>query len=369
MFGFFSRLTPILVLVSKILQFTRLFLVGVLIGFFSQAKAQDIHFSQIGNSPMNLNPGLAGVFGGDMRFVFNYRNQWQSVPVSYSTFSASLENKFYFKKDKKDPLHTKTLYNRYITGGIVFNHDKQGSLDLTSIQIGLPIALTLPVGKRIFMTGGILPKYAQRHFGTDGITVSNQWNGVEFDPNSPLGEPQLVQNTMIQYFDFSAGYNFRLQSLKKRSYFDYGVGGYHLNRPNHEFWTEQENIRLHQRYNTHFKGMLQISKSMDLYGQAIYQRQGGNQEVIYGIAGRLHLSPKRYNELAVLVGVNFRQLDDDAIAPYFEVYYRTWLLGFSYDMNSSDFNVATDRKGGPEVSLIYRLYRIKDLKYQSCSML
>jgi len=43
--------------------------------------AQDIHFSQYGNSPLNLNPGLAGVFGGDLRFVGNYRKQWLTVPV------------------------------------------------------------------------------------------------------------------------------------------------------------------------------------------------------------------------------------------------------------------------------------------------
>ena len=49
--------------------------------FVLALSAQDIHFSQFGNSPINLNPGLTGAFGGDMRFVANYRNQWRVDPT------------------------------------------------------------------------------------------------------------------------------------------------------------------------------------------------------------------------------------------------------------------------------------------------
>ncbi len=74
--------------------------------------AQDIHFSQFGNAPINLSPGLNGVFGGDLRFVGNYRNQWRSVPVPYLTFSGTLDNKFYFQKGR---------YDRYFSGGVLIN--------------------------------------------------------------------------------------------------------------------------------------------------------------------------------------------------------------------------------------------------------
>ena len=49
--------------------------------------AQDIHFSQFNMSPVNLNPAFTGFFDGDYRGVANYRSQWSSVPVSYSTVS------------------------------------------------------------------------------------------------------------------------------------------------------------------------------------------------------------------------------------------------------------------------------------------
>ncbi|MCK6693073.1 MAG: type IX secretion system membrane protein PorP/SprF, partial [Thermoanaerobaculia bacterium] len=96
-------------------------------------SGQDIHFSQVGNSPLNLSPGLNGVFGGDMRFIANYRNQWRSVRVPYNTFSGTIENKFYYNREK---------YDRYFTGSLLFNYDRQGSLKLTSLQIGIPIGIT-----------------------------------------------------------------------------------------------------------------------------------------------------------------------------------------------------------------------------------
>ena len=40
--------------------------------------AQDIHFSQVGFSPLTLNPALAGA-NGAINGVLNYRSQWSSV--------------------------------------------------------------------------------------------------------------------------------------------------------------------------------------------------------------------------------------------------------------------------------------------------
>ena len=62
--------------------------------FFTKIDAQDLHFSQFQNSPLNHNPALTGVFSGDQRFAASYRRQWFQVPVDYLTFSASYDMKF-----------------------------------------------------------------------------------------------------------------------------------------------------------------------------------------------------------------------------------------------------------------------------------
>jgi len=330
--------------------------------------AQDIHFSQFLNSPINLNPGQAGVFGGDLRFVGNYRNQWSSVRVPYNTFSGSVESKIYFSKGQ---------YNRYLTGGLLINYDRQGSLRLTSTQVGIPISLTLPLGNNSgrFLTLGATPTFGQRAFSTNHITADAQWIDCMFNPGAAIQEDQLFQNASLKYFDLNAGANLRIQSQKKRSRLDLGAAMHHINRPNHDFWSaslgdDAGNIKLYNKLTLSAAALLQVSGSMDLLGQGLYQKQGGYRELVYGFAGRFHLNRNPYNELALQIGVDYRHRYSDAFIPSAQVLWRTWTLGFSYDMNAwTDAKFVTDGRAGPEVSLIYRLYKVRPVGFKTCPMM
>jgi type IX secretion system PorP/SprF family membrane protein len=331
----------------------------------SPLKAQDIHFSQFGNSPINLNPGLAGVFGGDLRFVGNYRSQWRSIPVPYSTFSGSVENKLYW---------TKGRYDRYLTGGLMLNHDKQGSLKLTSTRIAIPISVTIPVTQNNFLTLGIMPAFGQRHIGGNKFTADAQWNDCMWDPLADIRETQLLSAPALKYFDLGAGINYRWQAKGKRTRLDAGFGWQHINRPSHDFWSSDlsnpGNVRLYDRKSGYLLGLAQVAGNWDIMAQGIYQGQGAYRELVYGAGLRLHLDQNPYRELALQVGVDYRARYQDALIPHIELLYRTWTLGFTYDVNISGAQVLTDRRGGPEVSLIYRLYRVKPLpKFKSCPII
>jgi type IX secretion system PorP/SprF family membrane protein len=343
----------------------RLLICTLLLPVFA-ATAQDIHFSQFGNSPMNLSPGLSGVFGGDIRFVGNYRKQWRSVPVPYTTFSGSVENKIYWKKGQ---------YDRYLTGSLVINHDRQSSIHLTSLQIGIPIAVTMPLASNKFLTVGVTPAFGQRHFNTNRLTFDAQWVDCIFDPSADTREDQLFQSNNLTYFDLSAGANLRLQSNSKRSRLDVGAGLHHINRPNHDFWssnlTDPGNVKLYSKLSFYALGLVQLSNSFDLVGQALYQQQGGYREIVYGGALKLYLDQRFHRELALQVGVDYRHRYQDALIPHAELHWRTWTLGFTYDLNLwSDVNTLTNRRGGPEVALIYRLYKVKPVKpFKTCPLI
>ncbi|MEO6758732.1 MAG: PorP/SprF family type IX secretion system membrane protein [Saprospiraceae bacterium] len=344
-----------------------LFLVPAFLLFSLALGAQDIHFSQFGNSPVNLSPGLIGAFGGDTRFVANYRNQWRSGPiplVPYLTFSGSVENKFYFNKGK---------YDRYITAGVLFDYDRQGALALTSTQIGIPISLTHTIGRNKFITLGVTPAFGQRAFSTNNGTFDSQFNGCFFDPNSDIHEDQFVQNNAIKYFDLAAGANLRLQANDERSRLDLGAGLHHINRPSQAFWDygptdDPGQVRLRSKMSLYAVGLMQLTSTLDLTGQASYQKQGTYREIVYGLGARFHLNRTAYDELALQIGVDFRHRYSDAFIPHVEVLWRTWTLGFSYDMNSwSEVKTVTNGRGGPEVALIYRLYKVKPLPvFKSC---
>lgn len=353
------------IVISKLLRLPLLCALFCVL-FTASLKAQDIHFSQFGNAPMNLNPGLAGVFGGDMRFVGNFRSQWRAVPVPYTTFSGSVENKVYWAKGK---------YDRFLTGSLLINYDKQGSLNLTSLQIGIPISVTLPIARTAFLTLGATPAFGQRSFGTNKLSFDAQWQDCIYDPLSSTHETQLFQSDNLKYFDFSAGANLRLQALDKRSRIDIGGAVHHINRPYHDFWSvtleNPGNVRLYHKVTLHGNALLQLSDNFDLMAQGLYQTQGGYREIVYGGGVRLHLNRMPYKELALQIGVDYRQRYEDALVPHVEFMYRTWQVGLSYDMNSfSDAELITNGRGGPELSIIYRLYRVKPIpKFKSCQII
>jgi hypothetical protein len=184
-----------------------------------------------------------------------------------------------------------------------------------------------------------------------------------YDPSNAISE-NLSSNS-LSYFDLSAGLNFRVQSQEKRHRLDLGFGLHHLNRPHHDFWSgelagDPGNVRLHQKNTGYAIALLQLSPSVDLMGQTIFQQQGGAREFVYGLGGRLHLNRGRYQELAIQLGVDFRHRYNDAFIPHAELLWKSWMVGFSYDLNTwSEINTLTDRRGGPEVSVAYRLYRLK----------
>jgi type IX secretion system PorP/SprF family membrane protein len=333
------------------------------------ARAQDIHFSQFTNSPLNLSPGLTGVFGGDARFVANYRSQWRSVPVPYTTYSFSAEGKLYW---------TRGQYDRYLTGGLLINNDEQGSIHLNSTLVGIPVSLTLPIGRSNYFTLAAMPAFGQRRFDADKMTTDAQWQSRVYDPQADRRESELFANQSLKYFDFSAGANLRIQAFGQRNRLDLGGGWHHINRPNHDFWsspfTNPDNVRLYSKMSLYSSGLLQIQSNVDLAGHYMFQKQGSYREMVYGFGLRLHLNQNPYRELALQVGVDRRHYFDDAIVPHVEVFFRTWMLGFTYDMNrwfnAPEVVLVTNRRAGPEVSLMYRFHKPKPLPtFRSCPMM
>lgn len=362
-------------LVNNLLQL-RAFIYIMLLCLAFQAKAQDIHYTQFQNSPLNLSPGLTGVFGGDGRAVFNYRKQWRSIPVPYTTYSGSIEGKLYLNKG---------VYSKFLTGGLLINQDDQGSLHLKSTLIGIPLGITLPVHKTNYLTIGVMPAFGQRKFDTKDVTFDEQWVDRIYDPGNNSYEDQLLANTNLKYFDLSAGVNFRMQSSKRRDRLDLGYAMHHINRPSHDFWssslTNPGTTRLRSKSTFYLTGLVQLAGNFDLIGSALWQKQGAARELVYGASARFHLNQNPYKELALQVGINRRHYYSDAIVPHVEFLWKTITVGLTYDVNwlpkskllgtePPASKVITSGRGGPELAIIYRFFKVKPLpKFKSCPLI
>lgn len=299
---------------------------------------------------MNINPALTGVFKEDVRFVGNYRRQWQSVPVSYLTFSGAFDMKFEHRK----------FPNGFFAGGLLINYDKAGDPELSTTNLTLSGSYTHQLNDNNLLTLGVQFGSGQRALKLGQLSFGNQFNGDIYIPTSDSREN--LTDESIFYTDLSTGLNWRLQQEDGLFWMDIGFGLFHLGKPQVSFYNEATTT-LERRMNFYLMANFQIQPKMDVLIMAMNQRQGAYTELIGGAALRYRLNQKRGKELAVQFGVNYRLIGkEDAVIPTMEVHYTAWKLGFSYDVNLSDFQRATDKNGGPELALIYTITKVKPVK-------
>lgn len=315
--------------------------------------AQDIHFSQFGNSPLNLNPALTGQFEGDYRFRANYRNQW-NVPIPYNTVSGSFEKSFCTVNCGESV----SWRAPGLSLGALFNYDVAGDGKLSTAQLEVAGSYTGYLASRLAYSAGLMVGGGQRSFNQANLFFDSQYDGKGFDPNLPNGED--FDNTTKFVFDVSAGLNLHYGALNNRSAVDFGLGVFHLNQPKANFYNSTDK-RLPSRFAVYGMAAVELSSRFDLLVNALGQFQGPYQEILLGPGLRIHLqSGNLPGRPAVDVGLHFRL--NDAVIPYAGLAYRMWLFGISYDINTSGFRQATGGNGGPEFSLGYTIYKPKPVK-------
>ncbi len=323
--------------------------IGFLICFW--LKAQDIHFSQYYNSPLNIGPGMTGIFKGDYRFIGNYRKQWASVPVDYRTFSGSFDMRYSHKK----------IENGFFGAGILFNTDKAGDAELGLSQVMLSLSYSQIMNESNIITLGFQTGFGQRSFEPGNLQLGNQFDGDIFLATNPTGE--TFSNTSLSYTDISTGLNWHLQPDGGRSSLDAGFGLFHLNRPKQMFLDTGDEIELPMRYSIYSIGEIAAGDNISYIIHAHGQGQGAWNEGLIGAGVKYWLSQLRGKEIALQLGTAYRFVGpQDAVIPSIEVHYLAWKVGFSYDVNLSDFNRATNNEGGPELSIEYIITKVGPTK-------
>lgn len=328
-------------------------------------SGQDIHFTQFRNTPLNVSPGLTGVFSGNTRVGAAYRSQWNPL-VSYRTFSVYTDNKYICGREK----------DGFWSTGLALNHDQAGDSRLSLLNVGLYGSYTQPLSSRSLLTIGGNLSANQRRFRTDDLRSGSQFDITtgSFSPTLGLGEN--FNRTSLFFLDFGLGANLRLQAKQRNRYYahknrrnrlDVGVGLHHLTRPDVSFF-EDEDVNLPIRIAAYGDGNLQLADKLDLQLALQAQFQTTYREYL-GILGlAIHVNQNRGKELAVVpaVGMRFNEFTD-AWFLMFELHvHDQWRLGVSFDSTVSDFQVAVDNPGGIEFTARYlfrRICPIPNVKY------
>jgi type IX secretion system PorP/SprF family membrane protein len=315
--------------------------------FHYSTSAQDVHFSQYYNAPLQINPALTGIYNGDFRFMANYRDQWSSVPVDYRTYAAAFDMKYFHKK----------MENAFFGGGILLLSDKAGDSELGLTQVVLSTSYSQLINENNIMSAGFQLGVGQRAFNTEHLQLGNQFNGDLFLATESSGEN--FTNTSAGYMDINAGLNWHVQFDEGLKRLDIGIGAFHLNQPQQKFY-DSDDVALPVRWSAYSSGEVKLSELWDGVFHGMFQQQGAYNEALSGFGAKYWLNRSRGQEMAIQLGTTYRFIGrSDALIPYFELYYLAWKMGLSYDINMSDFDIATNNRGGLELSLMYIIKRVE----------
>lgn len=308
-----------------------------------QAVGQDIHWSQFNAIPLFQNPGNSGHFNGDYRFVGNYRDQWRSVTVPFSTFALSADMKW----ASRPALGT----------GIQLFHDVSGDGKLRTVEAQVNASYLFKLSKDSAHTirPGINLGINYRQVNWDAFYFDNQFNGINYDPNLPTNEN--YQNDSKTNFSVGIGaiYEFQFQPRKK---IIAGISAFNLNRPNQGFYTET--IRRDIRTNIFINGLYKLDIDWDLVPGMSLNFQGKYREFMIGSSVKYTLVNRVGNYRAVYAGVHYRNRDAGVLSV--GVDYQNWFAGLSYDLNFSKLVPASRTVGGFEIAVRYILFHFKPSK-------
>ena len=315
----------------------------------SKGKAQDPRFAQFYAAPNQLNPALTVVYEGRMRFIANYRDQWSSVlnDVPFRTVAAHLDYRF------------NIIGRDYLAFGANALQDVAGTSNLKRIKGHLNLAYMK------FLGGGSKRNYylvagAQAGVGQHSLDWNNLWFSEQYDAANEIIDFSLpsgeIENRRGRTFpDFSAGALWYMVS--ERSAFYLGGAMYHINTPNLSIF--EGNIdRLKRRYVVHTGGTISLTNNLALLPGAAIFLQGPSTDI--NIGANIRYTSGDQNDLALRIGtwahISSEEEDNyalEALTMTAMLEMKTWTLGLSYDINTSELTPVSNARGAFETSFTY----------------
>lgn len=296
----------------------------------SQAQV-DPHFSQYYMYPSYLNPALTGAFDGDYRATAIYRSQWGNITTPFKTPGVAVD----FNGNKSLNYGLSLLQQTAGDGGYNYTTG-YANIAYTGVRLGLNGTQRLVFGMQV----GLI----QRKFNPSKLRWGSQWNpALGYDANLP---GDALSRTTATAFDAGAGVLYYDAQPGKKANIYGGFSVAHLNMPEDKF-SENGAAKLPMRFTVHGGVKLAVNESLTITPNALYMRQGASSETMIGAYAQI----KADGNTDLLAGMNYRF--NDAFSPYLGFNYKSFTLGLSYDINSSDLSKIQKGSNSFELSLSF----------------
>jgi type IX secretion system PorP/SprF family membrane protein len=215
------------------------FFLVIIIFFFLDHQAQDLHFSQFTEQPALVNPALTGAIS-NLRFSLVTRSQWGRISTPYKTSGASFEIRSpgRYKRTGKFG-RAKKRTPGLVAAGLSVYRDIAGDGRLQTLMGNFSLATFVPAGKRNFFSAGLQVGMVQKKIDPSPLIYPDQYTGSGYDPSLIPGE--ALNSTKFKYPDYAAGVLWTYGSDIKTFIAHHetkarlGMAVYHITRPTQQY--------------------------------------------------------------------------------------------------------------------------------------
>jgi len=319
-----------------------IFISGLL---YNSVYSQDLHFAQFYNTPMLINPSLAGGDDGTFRGVLNYRDQWKSAGNAYKTFGLSLDGGMIKKIDKG-----------FLGIGAAIYNDKQGDVGLSKLNAKLSLAYHLQISRQQFFTAGVAGGIAQTSIDRTKMIWDDQYDGTGYNSSIVSNEPLFETNSVSPDFSLGANYLFKENEYAGNKRFLIGGAVHNLIKVNDAVLGVVKKTRS-LRYTIHSEASFPVrGTNIQIQPSGFIAIQGNARELFIGSNIKYELKQEsKFTDFAKTSAITFGVFAREfkSIIAYAGLQLDKYNIGVSYDINISGYSVATSGRGGFEISIKY----------------
>lgn len=308
--------------------------------------AQDVHFSQVQQSPLSYSTSSVGDFNGRHRFMASQRKQWRSVTTPFDTWAISYDARLrpwtdIFSNKSNNTKSCPEQFGRW-NAGISLVRDRAGDSRFTTNMVNFITSYNTSLGDLDF-SPSIGLGFASMSLDMSQLNFDNQWTGLVYDPSIQSGEVLATQS--FSYFQMHAGVMVK-QDLSNSGYWKVILGANNLSSPK-QSWFDNAFVRLDKRYTAQAIVHLQASSKVQVQPSLMWMTQGKYKELIVGGEVYTQLKQSKWQRRTLISGVFWRAADAGFLT--LGMQYDDWRVSMSYDLNISDLSTASNNKGGFEL--------------------
>lgn len=307
-----------------------------MIALLQQTHAQtDPHFTQNYTYPMYVNPAMTGGSDGEYRVSSIYRSQWGEVGNPYKTKGVSFDT----RTDKNIALGINLMNQSAGDGG--FNYfNTYASVAYNGVKFGVNDNHHLVFA----MQAGII----NRRVDQSKFKWGEQWNPIT-GYNAGNATTENFSATSATTLDIGTGAMYYDATPDKKTNVFGGISFFHINKPKDPIISNQSNQlnTIPLRTTIHGGLSINVSDRMSVVPHILYMQQGTAKETMIGTYVQMNVN----EETDLMFGGYYRY--KDAVAPFVGIDWRNFIIGLSYDVNTSKLGSLSRNINSFELSLSY----------------